>query len=266
MKEKQLVVITGASRGIGYAAARLFIDKGYTVYCLSRRACDIDGVKSIHCDVTDSAMLKDAIDSIFKAEKRIDILVNNAGGGISGSVEKTDLEDAKRLFNLNFFTLFEAIKYTVPYMRACGGGKIINIGSVAGTLHVPFQAFYSASKAAVAALSNCLRGELLPFNIKVTTVLPGDTTTSFTEAREKRFEADDPDYGNRISRSIEKMEKDEHAGMPPQKVAKVIYKAARRTNPKPVYTVGFQYKFFIQISAFLPKRLMQFILNTMYSR
>jgi len=192
-------------------------------------------------------------------------LVNNAGAGISGSVEKTAPADARKLFDLNFFALFEAVKYTAPYMRGRGSGKIINIGSVAGALHVPFQAFYSASKAAVEALSNCLRGELAPFGIKVSTVMPGDTRTGFTDAREKNFEKDDPDYGGRIYRSIKLMEDDERNGMPPEKTAEMIYKAASSKNPKPHYVVGFKYKFFVLLARIFPKRLVQFVLNKMYA-
>jgi short-subunit dehydrogenase len=265
MKDKKVVVITGSSRGIGRAAAALFHEKGYTVYALSRGGCDLGGVNSVICDVTDCARMLEAIDGIFEAEKRIVVLVNNAGAGISGSVEKTVPADARKLFDLNFFALFEAVKYTAPYMRSRSSGKIINIGSVAGALHVPFQAFYSASKAAVEALSNCLRGELAPFGIKIATVMPGDTRTGFTDAREKDFEKDDPDYGERVYRSVRLMEEDERNGMSPQKAAELIYKAASSKNPKPVYVVGFKYKFFVLLGKVLPKRLVQFILNKIYS-
>ena len=266
MKDKNVVIVTGASRGIGQAAAILFKEKGYIVYALSRSACDIPGVNSVICDITNGKMLKEVIDGIFEKEKRIDVLINNAGGGISGSVEKTTLADARKLFELNFFAHFEAIKHVTPHMRHRKSGKIINIGSVAGAMHVPFQAFYSASKAAVEALSNCLRGELAPFGIKVATVMPGDTRTGFTDAREKDFEENDPDYGSRIYRSIKMMENDERGGMPPQKVAHTIYKAARSKNPRPVYIVGFKYNFFMLLNKLLPKRLVQFILNMMYAR
>ncbi|GBU27688.1 hypothetical protein R84B8_01225 [Treponema sp. R8-4-B8] len=151
-------------------------------------------------------------------------------------------------------------------MRSGGGGTIIFIGSVAGALHVPFQAFYSSSKAAVEALSNCLRGELAPFNIKVTTIQPGDTRTNFTEKREKKFDENDKDYGDRISRSIKIMEEDERKGMSPVKTAQIIYKAAKSNNPKPVYTVGFSYNIFTLLNKLLPKRLVQYILNTMYAK
>ena len=265
MKEKKVVIITGASRGIGYSAARMFSEKGYVVYSLSRNRCDLEGVNSVLCDIKDRVKLKEAIDGIFSAEERIDVLVNNAGSGISGSVEKTDSGDARNLFELNFFSMFEAVKYAVPYMRLNGGGRIINLGSVAGPLPVPFQAFYSASKAAVEALSHCLRGELRPFNIKVSTILPGDTRTSFTNAREKKFDKDDSDYGNRISHSIELMEKDERSGMPPEKTARLIFKAASSTNPAPSYTVGLKYKLFLFLNKILPKRFMFFVVNKIYA-
>jgi short-subunit dehydrogenase len=265
MSDKKVVVITGGSKGIGRSASALFYEKGYTVYTLSRSACDLEGVNSVICDITDGVRLKEAIDGIFKKEERIDVLVNNAGGGISGSVEKTVPADARRLFELNFFAHFEAIKYTVPYMRRRLSGRIINIGSVAGALHVPFQAFYSSSKAALEALSNCLRGELAPFNIKVTTIMPGDTRTCFTETREKKFDENDADYGTRISRSIKLMEEDERGGMSPMKIAQKIYKAAKSKNPGPVYTVGVSYNIFILLNKILPKRLVQYILNIMYA-
>ena len=265
MNEKKVIVITGASGGIGLAAAGLFLEKGWVVYVLSRSGCNLEGVHSVVCDVTDSTGLKKAIDKIYEEEKRIDVLVNNAGGGISGAIEKTIPADAKRLFELNFFAPFEAIRYVVPHMRSRKNGTIINIGSVAGVLHVPFQAFYSASKAAVEALSNCLRGELAPFGIKITTIMPGDTRTGFTDAREKRFEENDPDYGMRISRSIKLMEDDERKGMPAGKVAQSIYKAACSKNPGPCYVVGINYKFFIFLGKILPKRFVQFVLNTMYA-
>jgi short-subunit dehydrogenase len=264
--EKKVVIITGASKGIGLVTAKVFIEKGYIVYGISRIPCEIQEVHSILCDITNSIMLKDAITKIFEKEQRIDILINNAGFGISGSIEKTELKDVHKLFELNFYAVFETIKYVIPYMRKIGGGKIINIGSAAGSLHIPFQAFYSASKAAVEALSNCLRGELSPFNITVVTILPGDTATNFTDVREKKYEESDPDYGKRIFNSIAMMEKDERNGMSPEIVANVIYKAARKKNPRPLWTVGFQYKVFLFLGKLLPKRIVLFIINQLYAK
>ena len=294
MDNKKVVIVTGASRGIGRATAKLFLEKGCIVYALARSGCDLSGVNSVVCDVTDGTQLKNAIDGIAEAEKHIDILINNAGSGISGAVEKTVPADARRLFELNFFAPFEAIKYTIPYMRGSkggrginaggrginaggkginaggrgiyAGGKIINIGSIAGAMHIPFQTFYSASKAALEALTNSLRGELAPFGIKLTTIMPGDTRTNFTDAREKDFEKEDPDYGRRIYNSIKLMEEDERNGIPPETVAQKIYRAACVKNPKPAYIVGFKYNFFAFLNRALPKRLVQWVLNLMYAK
>jgi len=266
MKDSKIIIITGASRGIGYTTTEFLRDRGYIVYAISRSGCNIEKVNSIICDITDENRLKEVINNIFTAEKRIDVLINNAGGGISGSVEKTSTFDARKLFDLNFFAGFNAIKYVTPFMREQKSGKIINIGSVAGSMHIPFQAFYSATKAAVEALSNCLRGELSPFGIKVTTIMPGDTRTGFTDAREKAYEENDPDYGTRIYNSIKMMEHDEQNGMSPKSVAKLIYKAIRVKNPKPAYVVGFKYNFFMFLNKALPKRFVQFALNSMYAK
>ena len=266
MKDSKVIIITGASRGIGYTTAEFLLKKGHKVYAISRSGCSIDGVNSIICDITDENRLEEVITNIFNTEKRIDVLINNAGCGISGSVEKTLTEDAKKLFTLNFFAGFNAIKFVTPYMRGQKSGKIISIGSVAGSMHVPFQAFYSASKAAVEALSNCLRGELFPFGIKVTTIMPGDTRTGFTDAREKAYEENDPDYGTRISNSINMMEHDERNGMSPKSVAQLIDRVIRSRNPKPAYVAGFKYNFFMMLNKLLPKSFVQFVLNSMYAK
>jgi short-subunit dehydrogenase len=263
-KEKKVAVITGGSSGIGYYTALYLLKRDFNVYVLSRGGVVEAGLNSINCDVTDFARLKEVVDYIVEKEGGIDVFVNNAGFGISGAVEKTPIEDAKKLFELNFFAAFEAIKCVTPYMRAQGGGKIISIGSVAGALHLPFQSFYSASKAALGALSNALRNELKPFKIRLTTILPGDTKTGFTAARKKDFLADDEYYKDRIKKSIGQMEHDESRGVHPDKVAKTIYKAICKKNPKPSYTVGIKYKLFMLADKLLPKRLVQYIIGKIY--
>jgi short-subunit dehydrogenase len=262
--KKKIAVITGGSSGIGYYTALYLLKKGFSVYALSRSGIIEAGLNSINCDVTDFVRLKEVIDYIAEKEGGIDILINNAGFGISGAAEKTPIEDVKKLFELNFFAAFEAIKCVTPHMRAHGGGKIINTGSVAGVLHLPFQSFYSASKAALGALSNALRNELKPFKIRLATILPGDTKTGFTAARKKDFLAEDEYYKNRIKKSIEQMEHDESRGTHPNKVAKTIYKAIRKKNPKPNYTVGIKYKLFVLADKLLPKRLVQYIIGKIY--
>ena len=156
-------------------------------------------------------------------------------------------------------------KAVVPYMRKNNFGHIVNISSVAGELPIPFQTFYSATKASIESFTAGLSMEVKPFGIKAVCVLPGDTKTGFTAAREKNA-ADDESYGKRVENSVGQMEKDEQDGMTPESVAKVICKALFKKNPKPINVVGFKYKFFLFLSHILPKRLVYKILYDLYAK
>jgi short-subunit dehydrogenase len=156
-------------------------------------------------------------------------------------------------------------KAVIPYMRKNKISHIVNISSVAGELPIPFQTFYSATKASIESFSAGLGMELKPFGIKVCCVLPGDTKTGFTAARQKN-EFDDESYGARINKSVRAMEKDEENGMTPESVAKVICKVLQRKNPKPTNAVGLKYKFFLFLGKVLPKKLVHKILYGMYAK
>lgn len=260
LKDK-VVVITGATAGIGRAAAQLFKAKGARVVCIARRKSD--EFYSVCADVTDEAAVLAAVSEIKEKFGRIDVLVNNAGMGISGAVEDTDLADAKRIFDVNFFGALNTIKAVVPVMRGCGGGTIINLSSVAAELAIPFQAFYSATKAALSSMSGSLRNEVAPFGIKVSCVLPGDVKTDFTSSRKKNVK-NTPEYGERIKRAVAAMERDEENGLPPSLIAKKIVKLARAKNPPVAVSGGAKYAVFLFLNRILPKRLVSFILGKMY--
>lgn len=262
-KEKQVAVITGGSSGIGRAAARLFADRGWTVYELSRREIPADKITHITADVTDPDSLSAAFAQVFEKEGRLDLVVCNAGFGISGAVELTQIEEAKKQFDVNFFGTVRTIQAALVYFRKTGAGKIINLSSVAAPLSIPYQAFYSASKAAINDLTLALANELRPFGITACAVMPGDAQTGFTDAREKSRE-DKTLYGGKIERSVAVMEKDERSGMPPEKVAKVIYKAAMKKHPKPLYTAGGKYKLFVVLAKILPARFTNYIVGKLY--
>ena len=146
----QVLVITGGSSGIGLATARLFAQKGWRVFELSRHErVQVEGVTHLDCDVTDEAQCLDAIDEVLWQEGQIDVLISNAGYGISGSVEFTDTGDAKAMFDVNFFGALNITKAVLPLMRDQRSGRILFTSSVAAPLSVPFQSMYSASKAAL---------------------------------------------------------------------------------------------------------------------
>ena len=262
----QVVIVTGGSSGIGLHTAGRLRALGCTVYEFSRR--DIshpDGVVHISVDVTDEAAVVQAVKRVVETEGRVDILICNAGFGISGAAEFTDNRDAKRLLEVNLFGMVNAVKAVLPGMRRKGRGRIICISSVAAAVSIPFQAWYSVSKAAVSAYANALRNEVYPFGIQVCAILPGDISTGFTESREKSPLGDDI-YGGRISRSVAVMERDERDGMTPERVANRICRIATKKKVKQVYTIGASYGFVLLLTRILPGRVLSWIVGQIYGK
>lgn len=263
MTGKKTAVVTGASSGIGFAVCERLLRQGFTVYGLSRRGTAPDGCTGICADVTESGTVSRAIDDIISAEGHIDVLVAAAGYGISGPVEFTGDDEAERQMNVNFLGQFRCIRSVLPYMRERGEGVIVSVSSVAGIMAIPYQSFYSASKAALNSLILSLRNEVREFGVKVCAVLPGDTATGFTDAREKNLTGDGV-YGNSGS-AVSAMEKDERSGMSSDSVAKVICRAACAKNPAPMYIAGGKYKLFGFLFRILPSRFAYWIIGKMYS-
>ena len=261
----RVAIVTGGSSGIGRCTATALAQSGCVVYELSRRDIPLKGVKHLNTDVTDEISVTAAINQIAQEQGKIDIVVNCAGFGISGAVEFTELSDAKRQFDVNFFGMVNVNKAVLPYMRRNGGGRIVNISSVAAVAHIPFQTYYSASKAAIESYTCCLANEVKPFGISVTCVQPGDIATGFTDARRKSAAGDDI-YNGRISRSVAGMEKDEQNGMRPETAGRYIAKISLRKNAKPIYTLGMGYKCLSVLCKILPCRLRNWIVGLLYAR
>lgn len=261
VKDK-VVVVTGATAGIGRATAGYFREKGAKVVCLARRT--VPEFDCIPTDVTSRVAVDAAVAEIIARYGRIDVLVNNAGIGISGAAEDTEEAAVRKIFELNFFGALNVIQAVLPAMRAGGGGTIVNVSSVAAKLSIPFQSFYSATKAAVSALSDALRLEVAPFGIKVTSVLPGDVKTDFTASREKN-RSDNPVYGDRINRSVAVMERDEQNGMSPVVIAKDIYRLAVAKNPPVSKIGGRKYAFLVGLTRILPSRAVSYLLGKLYA-
>lgn len=260
---KKVAIITGGSSGIGKAVAEKFAAGGYTVYELSRSGQDRGEIIHITADVTDPGALEAAFAKINAAEERIDLVVNNAGFGISGATEFTDIEEAKRLFDVNFFGAAAALKISMPYLRK-SKGRIINISSAAGAIPIPFQSYYSASKAAINALCEAVRCEVRPFGVTLCCALPGDIKTGFTDARRKDHVGDDL-YGGRIGRSVAGMERDEQQGMTPDYAAKCIYRIAKKRSVRPFYTIGPLYVLLMAAARILPRRLVNWVVGLLYA-
>ena len=264
MMRNKVAVVTGGSSGIGLCTAEALRDAGCTVYELSRREFAQHGIHHICVDVTDEATVQNAIGQIIAEQKHIDIVVNCAGFGISGAVEFTELADAKRQFDVNFFGMANVNKAVLPIMRQSGNGRIVNISSVAAVAHIPFQTYYSASKAATESYTCALANEVRPFGITVTCGQPGDICTGFTAARKKNVTGDSI-YSGRISKSVAGMEKDEQKGMQPQFAGRCIAQIALKKNVKPIYTIGSGYKCLSVLCKLLPCRFRNWIVGLLYA-
>ena len=171
--EKKIAIVTGGSSGIGRATAAALARAGCLVYEFSRREIPQEGVRHLSVDVTREEAVQDAVNQILSEEGRIDIVVNCAGFGISGAVEFTEPEAAKGQFDVNFFGCVTVNRAVLPILRRQGGGRILLISSVAASAHIPFQAYYSASKAALESYACALANEVRPFGIAVTAVALG---------------------------------------------------------------------------------------------
>lgn len=262
----KVAIVTGGSSGIGLCTVQTLCAKGYIVYELSRREIrHAAGITHIGVDVTDEQTLHRAVSDIAQREGRIDLLVCCAGFGISGAAEFTASRDAHRLMEVNLFGTVYAVQAVLPVMRSQHSGTIVLVSSVAAPISIPFQSWYSVSKAAVSSYSAALREEVRPFGIRVCAVLPGDTKTGFTAAREKNPIGDDI-YNGRISRSVASMEHDEIHGVSPQNVADCICKAAEMRSPKPYYTVGLPYQGAVMLSRLLPCRTLSWLVGKIYAK
>lgn len=262
---KQVAVVTGGSSGIGRATAQSLSKNGYTVYELSRRNNPPYGVNHLTADVTDEDQVKEAIGEIITREGHIDILVSNAGYGISGAAEMTSSADAHAQLELNLYGTDNVIRAVLPHMRQNKSGRIVCVSSIAGILPIPFQLWYSVSKAAIAAYVLALQNEIRPYGITVCAILPGDIATGFTDARQKSDSGDNA-YGGRIERSVAVMEKDERSGMSPDKAGAYIAKIAMKKNSRPLKAIGFSYKAVAVLSKLLPRRFSNYIVGKIYAK
>lgn len=259
---QKTIIISGASNGIGAATATLFAARGYKVYDLSRSDAHRDGITHITCDVTSGQSCLDAVARVLCEAGHIDVCICNAGMGISGPVEFADIDDARRQMDVNFFGAVQLAKAVLPSMRARHSGRILFTSSVAAVLPVPYQAFYSASKAAINAMALCLQNEVRDFGIRVACLLPGDVRTGFTDARSKS--SCGSDVYTRSEKAVAAMENDERNGLRPELMARIFWRMAESRCPMTFYIGGFQYKIFCFLQRILPTTLVNRIEGLLY--
>lgn len=268
-RNEQVAIITGASAGIGEATCRRLLAAGWRVTLTARRgerltalARELDPTGehtlALAGDVTVATDRRGWIDKTMSRWRRIDVLVNNAGYARRGPVELVPVDDIRRNFETNVFSLVELSQLVIPIMRAQGGGRIINVGSVAGRIARPFSSIYDATKHALNALSDGMRGELAPFGIKVVVVEPGFIKTEFIAAADRAsaaFTREQGVYAERWRRLEAKIERLRHWAASPDVIARLIERAATARRPRSRYAGPFHAKALLFLRWVLPDRL-----------
>lgn len=233
-------LITGASSGIGKAAAVALARAGYRVIGTSRRAAPgevRDGVRMIACDVTDDASVAEAVTLAHAELGRIDLLVNNAGYAVSGAAEESSVEQVRALFDTNFLGVVRVTNAVLPIMRAQGGGRILTTGSVMGLIPGPFGAYYAASKHAIEGYSESLDHEVRPFGIRAAVIEPWATKTAI-EANSPQGDRPVAAYAQTLARYRKAFDAAMAGGDTPEDVAATILAAAQDRSPRLRYPSG----------------------------
>ena len=226
---KEVVLITGASSGIGKVTAEYLADKGYIVYGTARKVNNAPkNFTLLPMDVRDEKSVQNAINQVIDKEKRLDILINNAGVGISGAVEEIPMDELQNIFQTNFFGAINVIKSVLPIMRNHRKGLIINITSIAGYMGLPFRGAYSASKGALELITESIRMEVKKFNIDAVCVAPGDFATDIASRRYHTPVFENSPYKEAYQKSLNLMNKDVNSGQNPILMAEKIFKIIKK--------------------------------------
>jgi NAD(P)-dependent dehydrogenase (short-subunit alcohol dehydrogenase family) len=229
MTNQKVVLVTGASSGIGEAIAARLAKDGWQVFGTSRKGgTSRGGVELLTLDVCSDASVRACVGEVQRRAGRLDALVNNAGYLLSGAIEEATMEEAKAQFETNFFGVARMVKAVLPVMRKARAGHIVTIGSLAGLVPVPFWGFYNASKFAVEGYVESLRHELKPLGIKVALVEPGAIRTAFYEFPETRTM---PEYNPWRDRALKTMIEYGDKGPGPEVVAEVVSSLLASADP-----------------------------------
>jgi len=255
MPEKRVVLVTGASSGVGRATAALFAQRGYRVFGTSRKpaaASDSSEVTMVSLDVRSDESVAACLTTVSALTDQLDILVNNAGSELAGALEELSLEEAKAQFETNFFGAVRMAKAVLPLMRRQKRGQIINVTSLTGLTAAPFMGFYSASKFALTGYTEALRHEVKPFNIRVSLVAPGFLKTPMMNHRQVGA-GRIVEYEPWRQRALDAIRATEARGPGPELVADTVLKIAASTAPRLRYLVGPQAKLVMRLRRVLPE-------------
>jgi NAD(P)-dependent dehydrogenase (short-subunit alcohol dehydrogenase family) len=261
--EGQVVLITGASSGIGKALAEDLRSVGAKVYGTSRKAADSEP-GMLQLDVRSEESVVKAVKRVMDKEGRIDVLINNAGYCLAGAVEDVSHAEAYEQLDTNFFGVLRMFRAVLPIMRAQRSGLVLNISSVAGRVTLPYQSMYSASKYALEAVTEALRLEAKAFGIRVSMIEPGDTKTKCTANRLTAAATAGSVYEKRTLKAVETMARSEQGAAEPRAILRIARRILASKNPPVRVAVGFEYKLVVLMFRLLPAKLVGFVLDKIY--
>ena len=268
-----VVLITGSSSGIGHSLSLEFASRGCNVYATARKPESIEhlnekGINTLRLDVTNKKSIDDCVRTIINESGKIDILINNAGYALIGPVAELDIDDFRKQFETNLHGQVMAIQSVFPYMADAGDGKIVNICSVSGILASPFAGAYCASKSAFIALSDSMRLEMAPFNIKVITINPGGIKSNFSNAASaglEKYSSENSRY-KRFSENIKERASSSQENATPVEIfsRKTVSKILSAKNST-IINIGEKSKLMPFIKRFLPFRTRDTLLKKKYN-
>ena len=270
-----VAIVTGASAGIGFEAARKLAGKGFTVYAGARRVARMAplrdaGIEVVGLDVTDEQSMRAAVGRVLAERGRVDVLVNNAGYGSYGALEEVEPGEGRRQFDVNVFGLARMTQLVLPAMRQAGRGRIINVSSIGGKFYEPLGAWYHATKFAVEGMSDSLRLELKPHGITVSVIEPASTRTEWGGVAAEGLMASSgagPYAAQARDMAAALASTDRPAtSTPPAVIAEAILHAATSVHPKTRYPVGRGAGAITALRRILPDRLYDVVVLAVLKR
>ena len=261
--ESKKIIVVGGSSGIGLSTAQMLARRGHSVTNISRTECPDEQITSLKADVTDTAAFTSALRKA--SENGVDALVYSAGFSMAAPVEHAKAEDYRYLFDVNLFGAIHAVQTVLPVMREQNFGRIVLVGSIGGVLPIAYDAFYSASKAALSMFCRELNLETNPFGVYATTVLPGGTATRFTFKRKVDTADDAGPYAETWEKSVGALAEIEQGGMEASEVARTILNALNAEKPPLSVAAGMKNKAYHLSQKILPEKFSSYMVGCKYN-
>ncbi len=265
MPARRVAVIVGGSSGIGRETALKLLSRGYRVFNVSRTPFKGERVKTYVADAAREGEISDAVRAAGEETGAVDLVIYSAGFSMAAPIEHAKSGDYRYLFEVNYFGAVETLRAAAPFLKRRGGRAIL-VGSMGADLPIPYDSFYSSSKAALSMLAREADMELRPHGVRVSALLPGGTATDFTYNRKVYKEPESLSYAPSVKKASAALANMEQGGMSPSLVAEAVLKLAARKNPPPVTAVGGVNNFVRYASKMLPERVTDWFVRKKFNQ